>query len=652
MKKIFSPLFMFFLIPVLGIAQVSVTTYPAHLQLYPRDLVSNEATVTADGTVDLSGISYSELRMKVYRDNVLQATETAVLGAGTGVVPFSITYDITAELNNYKFELYGFDGAETLIETADSVVAGDVYVITGQSNAEAESYDGSASGESNSYIRVYGRSVYFSNVIDKLDWFVGQGDGNRLSDGNTGQWGLKMANSLVTNESIPVAIFNGAHGGKPITFFERNDADHDDHSTNYGKLLNRLLRTNSDQKIRGFFWFQGENDASDGQTENYYKAHFGEIFNDWDDDLLVEKYYVVQIREVQFYNIDKALPIQEAHRVFADSLANVEVVSTSSLQQHTDNVHFAYTNGFEKLGNLAYKLLDRDLFGAPDVNISSPNIVSASISNTNEITLYTEKASDAITADAGIESHFRLEGSVETITAVAISGSQIVLTTSGDPTSASGISYSPPKGGVGSVVNTNGAGLISFYDFPVGTLPIELLSFNGELVNKSIALNWITVSEKSNSHFDVQRSGDGQTWQSLGSVAGAGNSDERLSYQFVDINPVIGINRYRLKQVDFDGNFSLSPIVELSFFSQTSQAKAYPNPSNGNFSILYNLEPGNEVELNILNPMGQIVHHSQVLTNEFGVLEMDLGDRLVPGHYIVQIKARNGQSAISKILIQ
>lgn len=643
---------MFFLVPVLGIAQVSVTTFPAHLQLYPRDLVSNEATVTADGTVDLSGISYSELRMKVYRDNILQATETAVLGAGTGIVPFSITYDITAEINNYKFELYGFNGAETLIEEADSVVAGDVYVIQGQSNAEAHIFDGTAGGEENSYTRVYGRSVYPSSAIDKLDWYIGQGDGDRLSDGNTGQWGLKMANSLVTNHSIPVAIFNGAHGGKPITFFARNDSDHDDHSTNYGKLLNRLLRTNSDQSIRGFFWFQGEQDAADGQTENYYKAQFGGIFNDWGDDIAVEKFYIVQVREGQYYNINQTLPIQEAHRVFADSLPNVETISTSSLQQHTDNVHLAFTNGFEKLGELSYKLLDRDLFGAPDVNVSSPNIVSASLSNTNEITLYTEKATDAITADAGIESHFILEGSVETITAVTILGSQIVLTTSGSPSGASGISYAPPKGGTGSVVNTNGAGLVSFYDFPVATLPIELLSFDGKLVDKSVVLDWITVSEKSNSHFDVQRSNDGQNWNSIGSVAGAGNSDERLSYQFVDINPVIGINRYRLKQVDYDGNFSLSPIVELSFVSRLNQVKVYPNPSEGAFSILYNLEPGNEVVLNVLNPLGQIVHSSQVLANEFGVLKMDLRDRLLPGHYIVQIKARNGQSGIAKILIQ
>ncbi|MEL7339861.1 MAG: sialate O-acetylesterase, partial [Bacteroidota bacterium] len=559
MTRFFTILIALSLLPLSLTGQVSVSEFPADLQLYPRDLVSNQATITASGTVDLGAITYSEMRLKIYRDNVLQATESVPM-VGTGITPFNLSYDITAELNNYKFELYGFNGSENLLESADSVVAGDVYVIQGQSNAEAPLYAGSASGEENSFIRVFGRGLFPSSNFPSLIWHKANGDGDRFTDGNAGQWGLKMANQLVTNQNIPVAVFNGAHGGRDIAFFQRNDADNGDLSTNYGRLLSRLQATNSDQNVRGLFWFQGEDDANAQETENYYKGQWADLYNDWGDDISVEKFYIVQIREVRFYTFDEALPIQEAQRVLADSLSDVEIISTSALTQHTDEIHFPFANGFETLGEQAYRLVDRDMYGAADDNTSSPNIVSGSKTATTEISLLTEKAGDVLSVGTGIESHFRLEGSSETITNVSVSGNQIILTLSGDPAGATGVTYGPPLNSNSSVTNANGYGLVAFSDFPFATLPVELLSFDAKALAASVELNWITVTEKNNAHFEIQRSLEGQPWQNIGLVAGAGDSDQQIRYAFADDAPQEGINRYRLKQVDFDGGFSLSPV--------------------------------------------------------------------------------------------
>ncbi|MEM6346547.1 MAG: T9SS type A sorting domain-containing protein, partial [Bacteroidota bacterium] len=186
----------------------------------------------------------------------------------------------------------------------------------------------------------------------------------------------------------------------------------------------------------------------------------------------------------------------------------------------------------------------------------------------------------------------------------------------------------------------------------VGTLPIELLSFDGRLLQDQIELSWITASEKNNAHFDIQRSDNGQAWHTIGILAGAGNSDEALAYQFMDTNPAIGLNRYRLKQVDFDGSSSLSPVVELGFAFRLSQVVVYPNPSDGHFTILNNFDPSSEVELNILNPLGQILHKDRLSADDFGRLEVELRPILAPGPYLLRMKTQDGQNISTKILIQ
>lgn len=650
MQKIFPLLFTFFLIPCVVFGQVTFTDFPEHLQLYPRDISSNLATVTAAGSIDLSGVTYSELRLKVYRDGILQATEVETIAPGTGVVPFSITYDIPGELNNYKFEFFGFNGAETMIQSADSVVAGDMYIIYGQSNGEAPMYDGSSSADASSYIRVYGRSINFN--INYIDWHVGQGDGDLLSDGNTGQWGLKLARNIIDNQAVPVAIFNGCWGGQHLSFFTRNDADHDDFSTQYGKTLTRLLQTGGDQKVRGFFWFQGENEADSGESTDFYKSQFAALFSDLKEDYTVDQYYMLQIRDGAYFSYENTLPIQEAQRQLADSIPEMELISTNTLQHFTDNVHYSYLDGYEKLGDISYLFINRDIYGGPSAGIATPTISGAVITGSTEITIYTD-LSDVLTADAGIESYFVLNGTAATVTGVSILGtSDIVLSLSSAPSGISSISYSTPVGSTNSIVNASDVGLTAFHEFPVGTLPIELLSFDGKLLQDQIELNWITASEKNNSHFDVQRSSNGQAWQSIGLIEGAGNSDENLSYQFIDTNPVVGISRYRLKQVDFDGSSSLSSVVELNFVYRTNQLVSYPNPSNGSFTVLSNLEPKSEIELYILNPMGQILYQRQVMPDDFGSLEVDLGAEWVAGAYILRLKSKDGQNLTTKIMIQ
>ena len=100
----------------------------------------------------------------------------------------------------------------------------------------------------------------------------------------------------------------------------------------------------------------------------------------------------------------------------------------------------------------------------------------------------------------------------------------------------------------------------------VFNLPIELLSFTGQKLDEDKArLDWVTASEQGNDYFTVYRSPDTQNWDAIGEVDGAGNSTSTLHYSLVDENPLPGINYYHLRQTDFDGAFTTSPVVAMNF---------------------------------------------------------------------------------------
>ena len=88
-------------------------------------------------------------------------------------------------------------------------------------------YSGTSGAYQNDYLRVYsGGYTNSSSVLSDDQWYYAQGDGNENSGGNAGQWGLALAKMLKDQLNIPIAIFNGAHGGQPISFFNRPDDYH------------------------------------------------------------------------------------------------------------------------------------------------------------------------------------------------------------------------------------------------------------------------------------------------------------------------------------------------------------------------------------------------------------------------------------------
>ena len=114
-------------------------------------------------------------------------------------------------------------------------------------------------------------------------------------------------------------------------------------------------------------------------------------------------------------------------------------------------------------------------------------------------------------------------------------------------------------------------------------LPVELIEFTGRKSEENVHLMWKTASELDNDYFDIEHSNNGRNFKTIGTVFGSGTTDEQISYQFVHKNVKSGMNYYRLKQVDFDGQFEYSKIISIQIANDNIIVS--PNPTNGIIEI-------------------------------------------------------------------
>ena len=97
-----------------------------------------------------------------------------------------------------------------------------------------------------------------------------------------------------------------------------------------------------------------------------------------------------------------------------------------------------------------------------------------------------------------------------------------------------------------------------------GPLPITLSSFIGYPAQDGVVVEWTVLSEVNNNYFTIDRSFDCYNWEELATVPGNGNHNNRITYNTVDENPTIGINYYRLKQTDYNGDYEyFNPIAVI-----------------------------------------------------------------------------------------
>ncbi|MDF3077885.1 MAG: hypothetical protein K0S09_1774 [Sphingobacteriaceae bacterium] len=118
------------------------------------------------------------------------------------------------------------------------------------------------------------------------------------------------------------------------------------------------------------------------------------------------------------------------------------------------------------------------------------------------------------------------------------------------------------------------------------TLPVSLTSFTGRETSYGSELSWSTASEQNNSHFEILRSEDGQSFTKVGQVQGSNNSSATKLYSFTDKSAFMGINYYQLKQVDFDGQSkTYGPIAVKSGLEPSADLKAFASGNSLEVSL-------------------------------------------------------------------
>jgi hypothetical protein len=425
--------------------------------------------------------SIDSITVKLYKNNNLINSFNNTLNYQNGVAPFDFQISINSELSKYSVAiLTNKNGSQQQISVVNDIVAGDVFVIQGQSNATALSYNGSSNSYLSDFIRVFSAGHRSSaGLLSDNQWHYGQGDGNEDSSGNTGQWGLVLAKKIIDELQVPIAIINGADGGKPISFFQRSSDYQSSTSSNYGRLYYRLNKTGLKNAVRAILWSQGEADSfSNGLSTSAYKIAFSSLKNSWLEDYQsVEKVFIFQTRDCDCGTLSTGRKkIKEAQRQLAEDYSNIYIMGTSGISVHSDNCHYPFSNGYELFGNRIFKPLMKSIYGYNySSEIDPPLILSASLTQ-NQTVLIETSSSNLI---AGSNNYFQLLSRITddfilsnangvSVNSFDLQGGNLILGLNGDPGTSAKISFIGKHSGTNNnIVNNEGLELVCFSDFPI-----------------------------------------------------------------------------------------------------------------------------------------------------------------------------------------
>ena len=187
---------------------------------------------------------------------------------------------------------------------------------------------------------------------------------------------------------------------------------------------------------------------------------------------------------------------------------------------------------------------------------------------------------------------------------------------------------------------TNKSGVV----IPPTPLPVEFISFTAAKEGAAMAmLNFSTAWEVNNAGFEVERSTNGISWNMIGFVPGHGNTSEIKNYAFAtslaNINSAVVY--YRLKQVDFNGQFEYSATRTIRLSAAAAKAASvYPNPATNKISVsLDGVAAGEMAKIAVMDMSGKIIISANQMVEE-GNFSIDMNiDNLTKGNYIINVSS-------------
>lgn len=175
--------------------------------------------------------------------------------------------------------------------------------------------------------------------------------------------------------------------------------------------------------------------------------------------------------------------------------------------------------------------------------------------------------------------------------------------------------------------------LLKFWDDP---LPVELTSFVSGVRGRNVTLNWATSGELNNAGFDIERSSLEGAWSKIGNVRGSGSTSEFREYEFTDLNLSTGTYKYRLKQIDFNGNyeyFELGSEVSIGIPEKFELNQNFPNPFNPSTKISFALAQDGYASIKVYDISGRL---TETLIENF----------IAAGYHTTEFNAANLSSGV------
>ena len=662
--------FLFLISNIIAAQTVTYESIPSKHQLYPRDEADDDsAIVTIQGIVD--GTGYDSVIVDVYRDDVIWKSSGIKLSYNQNdTATFSLIPKIYADLVEFKFDIrIGAADAVVTDSLIDSVVCGDVYLIMGQSNAEAPDF-GTFDPYQVEWVRTLGTSATSDDVDDPRSdslWDIAQAEEIR-THAAVGIWGLGLGKLIAETYEIPVCILNGSRGGRAI-YHHLKDPSRE----LYWNLLWRAEKAGVVDDVKAMIWNQGEDNTKDnGSANEYYR-----LFPRLRDSLRVDYTNLTKIYTAQI-NVgwddddwDAGGLLREYQRELAEIDAGTEIMTMHDLPGF-DGRHYSAT-GYDSLAFRHFRQIRRDFYGSSEVvDIDPPNISKAyftdeqknvlvlEFSNTNTLILQNDTTINSVKRYLKDYFYFHNASNIDSflVDSIQVFGNllRLQLNTS---SSATKITLYPNRYYNRTTERYLGPWLKSsreipansFYEYDIEStfgddpLPVRLSSFSAGFEKGAIKLKWRTESEVNNLGFIILRkSGSQQEYQQIASyetehgLMGQGNTSQATNYEFMDTRITAGETyTYLLMDVDYSGNKTNHGPITIAAQEQGAFPQGYhlyqnyPNPFNPSTNIAFFLPQQQHVILRVFDITGKEV-------------EILLDNKIAAGYHEIPFDARNLKS--------
>ncbi len=181
-------------------------------------------------------------------------------------------------------------------------------------------------------------------------------------------------------------------------------------------------------------------------------------------------------------------------------------------------------------------------------------------------------------------------------------------------------------------------------------LPVDLLLFDGWNEGEKNKLVWQTASEENNAEFVIERSVDGIHFTAIGTVSGNGTTEGVVNYSTYDVDPLNGINYYRLKQIDYDGTYTYSNIISIEN-SEGTEIALYPNPANNEVTLSINTAKG-VLAYELLDVLGRVYKSGEAgLQDGVNDVVLDISD-VTSGVYFLRTTVNSGTTTITRLTVK